>query len=298
MVRILSFLIVLSLIFGCNSKNTNPKIANKQIVTVTIEPQKYFVDRISDNKIEVNVMVPQGSDPHVYEPTAKQMKDLSNSGIYFRVGHIEFEEAWIEKFASINPTMKIVDLSSNIDLIKPEELEHDHDHEHSHGVDPHIWVSPTEVKKMCSSIYESLVETFPEHKSEFEINYLNLSSDIDNIDNAIRVKLEPYKGKKIMIFHPTLAYFARDYQMEQLAIEIDGKEPTAQNIQKVIEIAKQENIRIIFVQKQFSKNNAEVIAKEINGQVVQIDPLDYDWLNTMSVISNEIVNGYSDSIAK
>lgn len=290
--RIFLSFIVLGLITSCSPKKTNRETAAQNIVTVSIEPQKYFVDRISGNKIEVNVMVPQGSDPHIYEPTAKQMKDLSNSGIYFRIGYIEFEQAWVEKFASINPSMKIIDLSGNADLIKPDE--HDHHDSHSHGVDPHIWVSPKEVKKICTLIYESLVESYPENKSEFESNFLRLTSDIDSIDNAIQIKLESLKGKQIMIFHPTLAYFTRDYQLGQLAIEVDGKEPTAQNIQKIIGIARQENIRVVFVQKQFSKHNAEVIAKEINGRVVQIDPLDYDWLKTMSVISNEIVNAYSD----
>ena len=219
--RIFLSFIVLGLITSCSPKKPNRETAAQNIVTVSIEPQKYFVDRISGNKIEVNVMVTQGSDPHIYEPTAKQMKDLSNSGIYFRIGYIEFEQAWVEKFASINPSMKIIDLSGNADLIKPDE--HDHHDSHSHGVDPHIWVSPKEVKKICTLIYESLVELYPRNKPEFESNFLRLTSDIDSIDNAIQIKLESLKGKQIMIFHPTLAYFTRDYQLGQLAIEVDGK---------------------------------------------------------------------------
>lgn len=292
--RIAKFFILLALIStACNNQNTNNS-NGKKTITVSILPQKYFVEKITGDHFNINVMIPPGASPVTYEPTPKQMKELSNSFAYLKIGHIEFENVWMKNMQSINFEMKIVDLSKNADLIEPENKHvHSHDGHHHHGVDPHIWTSPKEVKKQAEIIYDFLVKSQPESEKEFKENYDSFITEIDSLDKWIAHEMKPFVGKKFMIFHPALSYIARDYRLDQISIEIDGKEPTPANIQEIIDIAKKENIRIIFVQKQFSTHNAEVIANEIQGSVVQIDPLNYNWDESIRFIVNEIVKSYS-----
>jgi zinc transport system substrate-binding protein len=294
MKKILILFILIAAVVGCKTNNKSES-DSKPIVTVSILPQKYFIDRISGGLIDVNVMVPEGSDPHIYEPSAKQMQDLSNSDAYFKIGYIEFELAWLDKFIALNPKMKIIDHSKNADLILPErDHDEDHgDHHHHHGVDPHIWSSLTEAKKMCQISFDNLIELYPQHKDEFESNYKMLSNDLDSLDRYIKEKLIGLEGKKFMIYHSALAYYARDYKLEQVSIENDGKEPTPIEIKNIIELALKENIKVIFVQKQFNTHSSEVLAKEINGRVVQVDPLGYDWIQITKLITDEIASIYS-----
>jgi zinc transport system substrate-binding protein len=292
--RVAKFFIFLLLVSAaCSNQSTNDS-NNKKTITVSILPQKYFVEKIAGDHFNINVMIPPGASPVTYEPTPKQMKELSNSFAYLKIGHIEFENVWMKNMQSINAEMKIVDLSQNADLIEPENKHvHSHDGHHHHGVDPHIWTSPIEVKKQAEIIFNFLVNSEPESKNEFTVNYNSFLSEIDSLNKYLNEILLPYKGRKFMIFHPALSYIARDYGLEQISIEIDGKEPTPANIQEIINVAKKEDIRIIFVQKQFSTHNVEVIANEIQASVIQIDPLDYNWEKSIRFIANEIVKSYS-----
>lgn len=295
--KIIKFIVLFVLaLSACKSPQTE-QLNNKKTITVSIFPQKYFVEKIAGNHFNVNVMIPPGASPVTYEPTPMQMKELSKSFVYFRIGHIEFEKSWMKKLINVSPQMQVVDISKNAILIKPEdnhEAGHNHEGHHHQGVDPHIWTSPKEVKKQVELIYNFLVKAEPEFKAEFENNYNTFINEIDSLDNYLTQVLSPYKNRKLLIFHPALTYIARDYGLEQISIEIDGKEPTPVNIKRIIDVAKKENIKIVFVQKQFSTHNAEVIAREINGKVVKIDPLDYNWFKSIQFIANEIVNSYSN----
>jgi zinc transport system substrate-binding protein len=281
---------------SCNNSTKNTD--NQQnTITVSILPQKYFVERIVGDQFTINVMIPPGASPVTYEPSPKQMKDLVNSKVYIRIGHIEFEKSWMKKLKSINPEMDIIDQSKVATLIEPEDDHgHDHHHEghHHHGVDPHIWTSPKEVKKQIEVIYQYFINQYPEKKSDFTANYNSFVKEVDSLDHYVSKTLEPFRNKKFLIFHPALSYIARDYGLEQISIEIDGKEPTPANIQEIIQVATIEKINVVFVQKQFSVNNAEVIAKEIGGNVVQIDPLDYNWSESITMIVDEIAKSYSE----
>ncbi len=292
---VISLLVVFGL-FACNNQQQNQKI-NKQSVTVSVLPQKYFIERIVGDNLSINVMIPPGASPVTYEPTPKQMKELSASNLYIRIGHIEFEKSWMKKIRDINPEMLVVDQSVVANLIEPEnshQNEHEHEGHHHHGVDPHIWTSPKEVKKQVDFLYQYLIKTYPEFDPDFTKNYNSFIREIDSLDSYIIKQLKLCRGNKFMIFHPALSYFARDYGLVQISIEIDGKEPTSANIHEIIEVAKKEEIKVIFVQKQFSTHNAEVIAEEINGRVVQIDPLSYNWPESIKMIANEIVKSYNE----
>lgn len=289
--------VLLIALVACNTKQS--KVTNQDHVMVSILPQKYFVEQIVGDHFKIDVMIPPGASPVTYEPTPVQMKTLSNSFVYFRIGYIEFEKSWMNKLTNINTDMEVVDLSVNADLIEPENGHahdhHDHKgHHHHHGVDPHIWTSPKEVQRQAEIIYNYFLSNKPELSAELESNYNKFKQEIEDLDNYLETELAPFEGRKFLIFHPALTYIARDYGLEQISIEIDGKEPTPANIQKTIDLAKAEDIKIVFVQQQFSTHNAEVIAKEINGTVVQLDPLEYNWNESIRFIADEIVESYSN----
>jgi len=300
--KFLILMLPLIWLIGCKPSQTKQEL-KKNVVTVSILPQQYFVNKIAGDLLEVNVMIPPGASPVTYEPTPKQMQELSKSFAYFRIGHIEFEKSWMKNFENMNPDMQIINLSAEAELIEPEPEDgheshegHNHDGHHHHGIDPHIWTSPKEVRKQAKLIYEFLLRELPGQNDILKKNYNQFVLEIDSLDNYLSTVLSPYKGKKFLIFHPALSYIARDYGLEQISIEIDGKEPTPANIQEIISIAKKEQIKIVFVQKQFSTHNAEVIANEIKGTVVQIDPLDPDWAAGVRNIADQIVKSNSTGL--
>lgn len=294
--KVVFFLFIIFAFGACNNQQQNQQ-QHKKTITVSILPQKYFIEKITGDYFNINVMIPPGASPATYEPTPRQMKELSASELYVRIGYIEFEKEWMPQLQNINPQMAILNQAINANLIEPED-DHENNHEHiahhHHGIDPHIWTSPKEVKKQVELLYEYFTSNYPELKPQLTKNYADFISEIDSLDEYLNNELQAFKGSKFLIFHPALSYFARDYGLEQISIEIEGKEPTPSGIQKIIETAKHENIKVVFVQKQFSSHNAEVIAKEINGSVVKIDPLSENWAESIKMIADEIVKSYSE----
>jgi zinc transport system substrate-binding protein len=278
------------------------KDETKPMVTVSILPQEYFVRRIVGDDYRINVMIPPGHSPAAYEPSPREMKAVSESVFYFRIGHIVFEKAWMDKIASLNKKMKIVDTSVGVSLItgmphhdhgEPEEAdhhehEHEHEHEHKHehgGIDPHIWLSPAAVKIQIKHILDAFVEADSGSREVYEVNYRRFIEDIEKLQTENETVLLSLKGKKFMVYHPAWSYFARDYGLIQYPIEIEGKSPSAANLKKLIDLAKGENIRVIFVQQQFDSNSARAVADEIGGKVIAMDPLAGDWLANMKKIA-------------
>ncbi len=289
---VILFIIISLLFINCGSPGPVISSAKFQI-TVSILPQRYFVHRIvgSDNlDFDIHIMIPPGHSPATYAPTPQQMKDLGHSKLYFRIGHIPFEKAWMKNIAANNPHLKIIDTSVGVDLIETGESEDDahQDHHHHAGIDPHIWLSPHAVKIQAKHILDAVIELDSQHREFYKENYRVFLKDIDRLDREIKLLLEKSRGRKLMVFHPAWSYFARDYGLEQLAIEVEGKAPNPANLKKVIDIARQDNIRIIFVQEQFDTNSARAVAAEIGGRVVKIDPLALDWLENMKGIAQTL----------
>jgi zinc transport system substrate-binding protein len=264
--------------------------SGKPLISVSILPQKYFVQRIVGDRFEVNVMIPPGHSPATYAPVPQQMRTLNRSKLYFRIGHIPFEKAWMENIAANNKTMKVFDTSVGVDLIKAEGEDHqNNDHKHNHtGVDPHIWLSPEAVKILAKHILDAVIETDRENRQFYETNYREFVKDVDRLDREIKDILKGCRGKKFMVFHPSWSYFARDYHLDQLAIEVEGKEPAAADLKKAVDIAKKQGIHVIFVQEQFDTNSARAVAAEINGRVIPMDPLAEDWLTNMKKIAQTL----------
>lgn len=282
------FLVTIALFAACNS---NQSKKNSNIITVSILPQKTFVEKIAGDDFEINVLIPRGSSPADYSLVPSQLKGIAGSAIWFRIGYIGFEYSWKDKIAEANTNMKVVDLSEGLDLIADKEEQHG-DHIHMNGVDPHIWLSPILVKQMAEKIMKELSILKPEKSAEYKGNYLKFLKEIDQLNIEIKNKLKSFQGRKFIVFHPSLTYFARDYGLEQFSLEMGGKEPTPRQMSKVVDLAKDENIKVIYIQDEFDKENARVFAEEIAGEIIQLHPLDVAWIDNLKEITNIFVDNF------
>lgn len=282
---------IIILMSGCTKKGPD----TKKYITVSILPQKFFVEKITGDKFEINVLLPPGVSPHTFEPPPSSLIQLSKSSLYFTAGHLDFEKTWLEKFRSVNADMNIIDTSAGVGFISNKDKDHheeEHDgeiegqehHEHS-GIDPHIWMSIKEVKVQCKNILDAVTTTDPENKSLYVKNFETFILDLDKLDMQIRTMLTGLETRKFIIYHPALGYFARDYDLEEISVEMDGKDPAPEDLKNLIDTAKAEGIKVIFVQKQFDTRQAESIAAEIGGKVMPLDHLSEDWLNNMILIA-------------
>jgi zinc transport system substrate-binding protein len=210
------------------------------------------------------------------------MAALSDSEIFFRMG-VEYENAWLERITATNPEMKIVDLSEGIQ--KLSEPAHAGEEASGEGLDPHVWTSPALVKSMAGRIYSELSALDPANEPLFKNNLDSFEKDIEALDADIRTSLNNLTSRRFMVFHPGWAYFAKDYDLEEIPIEIGGTEPSASELSALIDTAKAENIRVIFVQPEFSTQIARYIAKEIGGEVILISNLAENWLDNLREVA-------------
>ena len=257
---------------GCKSNQQKAGMAEsnaKPTVTVTIPPYQYFVDKIAEDKVDVNVMVSNGNNPETYEPYAEQMMELSKSALYLKVGSIGFEQTWMKKLQDNAPDMKVIDTSVGI---KPAKTP-------GGNIDPHVWMSCSNARIIASNILKALCNLEPKNKAFFEKNYLSLLKIIDKRDSTIRegFKNHPEMVRKFVIYHPILTYFARDYQLEQLAIEEEGREPSVSQLKSLIERARKEKIKFCLIQAEFANRNTTTFINESHTKPMDINPLQGEW---------------------
>ena len=277
--RRLHFTVLLFAILLWTNLSGNASFAGEPIpVFVSIPPQKYFVEKIGGSLVHVSVMVPPGANPHIYEPRPSQMTALSKSRIYFAIG-VTFETVWLPKFAKLNPQMRIVHTDKGID--KMAMVAHHHDTPSS--LDPHVWVSPPEVRIIARNILDALVEVDPSNSRTYQSNEEAFLKEIDRLHKDLTEIFKDKKGLKFMVYHPAWGYFARTYGLEQVPVEIEGKEPKPEQLKGLITRSKKDGIKIIFVQPQFSTKSAETLAKAIGGEVIFADNLREDWEKNLRV---------------
>lgn len=272
----LFYILTLCILCGCGNATHN---SDKPIITVTIEPLRYFTEAIAGEHFKVVSMVPKGSSPESYDPTPQQLVALGNSQAYLRIGYIGFEQAWMKKLEANHPNMKVYDTSQGIDLIRSEGHWHG-DHFHEGGVEPHIWNSTQNASMMADNIYKALCELDSTHQEEYKHRLDSLKKTIARTDENVKAILKN-ASTSFLIYHPALSYFARDYGLKQISIEEGGKEPSPAHLKELIELCKREKIHVIFVQQEFDQRNAQLIADELGIKVVSINPLSYDWTDEM-----------------
>ncbi len=285
--RKLFFVLLAAFLLTLNSCQTNSKKPDEKIVFTSILPLQYFTDQITGNLYTSEVMVPPGVGPETYNPTPRQMGQMAHAGAFFANGFLGFEKAYLEKFQSINPNLLFINTSVGVNLIRAEGHNHG-DQEHEKGVDPHTWSSPEGARIIARNIFDGMVKIDPANKGLFQANLTKLLAKIDSVDQVVTAILNNIPSRKFMVFHPALGYFAREYHLEQLSIEFEGKIPTPKHIQNIVIEAKAQKIANIMIQKEFDVENAEIIAKETGSSVIQIDPLAYDWPNEMISLARKM----------
>jgi len=264
---------------------------------VSILPEQTFVKAIGGEKVNVSLMVQPGNSPHTYEPKPSQMIEIAKAHLYFAID-VEFEDVWLPKFQNLNPQMQVIDLADNITKI-PMQKRHEeakdahhaqHVHAHDHqGEDPHIWTAPANVKIIAQNIYLALKKEDPLNTNYYKRNLDMFLAFIDETDRQIIDILSSLEDqKKFMVFHPSWGYFAKAYNLEQIAVEVEGKEPKPKELIHLLNEAKEEHVNAIFTQPEFSDTVAHIIAKELQIPVVKVSPLAPNWSENLINIAKAI----------
>ncbi len=275
-------------LFSCGG--TNKKDTSKALI-VSINPQKYVLKQLINNDFDIIVMLPTGANHETYEPTPQDLKKVSESDVYFSLGHLDFEKAWVDRFKSVNPHLDVVNTSENINLISGHACSHHEEagHEHAHeGIDPHIWLSVSCIKVQAQNIYNTLITKFPENKDIYTKNLTAFNQNADILNKEIAEILNHAKTKSFIIYHPALAYFARDYGWEQISMENEGKEPSAAHLKELIYTAKTKGIKKILISKEFDTRHAETLAKEIDGELIVFDPMSENWAENLKDLAQKL----------
>ncbi|WP_291529370.1 metal ABC transporter solute-binding protein, Zn/Mn family [Bacteroides sp. UBA939] len=290
-----ALLYIFAALFVVSCKNSgvrnNENNDNKPVITVTIEPLRYFTEAIAGDNFNVVSMVPKGSSPETYDPTPQQLVGLAESKAYFRIGYIGFEQTWMDKLTDNAPHLQFFDTSRGVDLIYDashihSSAAHQSDGEYAAGVDPHIWNSAYNAQIIAGNILSALCLIDKDNEETYLERYKNLCLLIERTDSLICSMLSvPNADRAFMIYHPALSYFARDYGLHQISIEEEGKEPSPSHLKTLINTCKEEKVRTIFIQPEFDRRNAEIIARQTGTKVVPINPLSYEWEEEMLKIA-------------
>jgi zinc transport system substrate-binding protein len=262
-------IVLISLVSGCIAEES---LDDARIgVVVTIPPQEAFVKAVGGDHVAITVMVPPGASPHTYEPTPGQLRDLDKADIYFKVGSgVDFELDWMDKITAMNPEMLVVDSSEGTTKI---------------GDDPHIWNSPINARRMVENVCAGLIQVDPLNAENYTASKDEYLRELDELDGYIHARLDGFTNRAFMIYHPAFGYFADEYNLTQIAIAHEGKEPTPKVIQDCIDNAREYNLSYIYVSPQFATKDAEAIAHEIGGETVFIDPLAKNYIANMRAVA-------------
>jgi zinc transport system substrate-binding protein len=276
--KVFTIIMLIIVIFICNAciDNTQEQQTGKEqlAVAVSILPQADFVEHIGGDRVKVIVMIPPGASPATYEPTTSQLRSLSNAKLYVKLGSgLPFEEVWMDKIRSANTDMLIIDTSQGVDIIPK---------------DPHIWLSPRSVMIQVENIYEGLYQIDPKEKEYYSRNKEQYLEELSDLDSRINESFMFSQNRSFMVFHPSWGYFARDYNLTMITVEIEGKEPSPSDLERLIKTAKENNIKVVLVQPQFSTRSAQVIANEIGGSIIPIDPLEKDYITNLYNVTSTI----------
>ncbi|MGD8958062.1 MAG: zinc ABC transporter substrate-binding protein [Chromatiaceae bacterium] len=290
-------------------------------VFASVVPIQTFVEKIGGQHVDARAMVRPGFNPHTYDPTPQQISALAGAALYVRTG-VPFEKAWMARIRSANPGMQVFDVRDGIALRELGDHDHDErgkdakhradadhaheghpadaahdDHEkhdvnaakpdHDQAKDPHVWTSPSLVRDMIGRIRDKLTELAPAHAGDFARNHDAFATELKALDRELHTLLDPLPNRRFMVFHPAWGYFADSYGLTQVPIEREGKEPGARALAALIDQAKKDKIKVVFVQPQFDKRQARQVAQAIGGVVIAVDPLAADYVDNLRRVGRE-----------
>lgn len=273
---------------GCGDRSAST--THKPTITVSLEPQKYFLDKIVGDKIQVECLLKNGANPENYEPAMNDLITLQRSVAYLKMGNVGFEQVLVDKLAQNNKSLKVYDSSQGIDFIMGthdccEHQNHNHEHgeecveEHHHAssADPHTWTSVANAKIIARNMLDVVLNIDSVNADYYNENYNRLVASLDSLNSYALAKLASHKGEAFLVWHPSLSYFARDYDLEQITIGQIGKELSAKQLQEQIDDARRHNARVFFFQKEFDSQQASVLNDQIGAEMITINPLSYEW---------------------
>lgn len=268
---------LIALCIGACNINETPK-SDRPVVAVSVLPLAFVVDRIADGEVEVEVMIPPGASPALYEPAMDKMQALARASVYVKVGHPDFpfEIAWLDRLTEGRENLSIVDSSAGVDRLDE---------------DPHVWLAPAQMTGIARNVHAALVEELPEHRKRLDRNLAGLLAEIDAAAASCRKILAPARGRRFFVFHPAWGYFARAFGLTQVAIEEHGKEPDAHHIGELVHAAEDAGVEVIFTQPQMSEASAKLVADEIGARLEVLDPLAYDWPGNLKSAARAIAMG-------
>lgn len=256
-------------------------------VAVSVLPQKTLVERIGGERVKVRVLVGRGASPATYDPSPRQLAELSGSRVYFRVG-VPFESTWLPRLRRLMPAMEVVDLRDGVELLELAEHDHDHHHDDRHeqgpeapAPDPHLWTSPRRAQTMADTICDTLVRLDPDAAEHYRARHARLVAELEAVDRDLRRRLADVKGGSFLVFHPAWGYFADDYGLNQVAIERRGRSPGPAGLAAVIRQARAAGARLVVVQREFGQGDARAVAEAIDGRVEVLDPLSPAYFETL-----------------
>lgn len=276
---------VVAFVTSCNSVPTKPVLA------VSIQPQRYFLEKIAGDKYDVLCLLAQGSNPESYEPSFNHLINLERSKAYFRMGNIGFELAILNKIKNNNPDLVIIDTSEGIDLLKGTHggvHSHEHSHAHNHEIDPHVWTSVPNAKIIAQNMYKALLEIDSQNKKYYTKNYNALLAELSELETELSERLNSVRGSAFAVWHPSLSYFARDYGLIQIAMENEGKEVPASVLKREIDMAREHDVKVLFYQKEFDSRQIQTINEQLGAEMIEINPMSYDWAEEMKKITNAL----------
>lgn len=273
---------------SCNPPNTaDNQVNDKVTVAVSIIPQETFVKAVAGDLVDIAVMIPPGNSPANYAPSPQELIKLSDASLYFSIGVPTEKANILPKLPDINDNITVLDLAQAVTKIYPER-------EFAPGErDPHIWLSPKRVKIMIDTIATSLIEVDPQHQDIYEANATAYKEKLDELDKKIKLALNNLPQRSFLVYHPSFGYFADDYGLKMIAIENAGKEATITEIQKFIDFAKKEKIKVIFYQAEIDNRQSRTIAEEIGGKTEMIAPLSPDYIKNLektATVFSQVLN--------
>ena len=287
---------LLSLSPGVGHATEANEKSRRPIIFVTVPPQAELVREIAGDRVEVQWLIPPGGDPHTFEPTPREINKLARASLYLTVG-MPFENLLLKKIKSVNDQIIIVDCHKNIQNrhASPDHHGHKKHDNHSHSdedLDPHIWMSPPSTAKMAQAVADGLIRLNPEDTNYYSMRLAKLEQKIELLDQQIKKRLKPYKGRAVYIYHPAVGHFCEAYGLKQKAIETAGKQPTPRQLRRLINEAREDRLGVIFVMPQFDKRAAEKIAQAIGGRTEQLDPLAPDLFENWTKITNSLIDSW------
>lgn len=282
------FLIFFLCLAGCQSA---PPLGTKPLVLVTIPPYAFLVNKISGGRLKARSIIPPATNLHIYEPTPREVAKMGKARLWIQIGE-PFEKRINPALAEKNPNLKVLSLWEKTPLLSEMDATKlgpcgatSHLHE---GKDLHFWMSPKIFLSQARLITKTLADLFPENGDFFHQNFQELENELENLDGDLENMLAPFKRDALLVSHPSFGYFCNDYDLIQLAVECEGKDPRPRDIETLLANAKKYQIRAVFTQAGFNNKGTEMIAKRLGLKTHQVDPFAYNYINNMLKIAKII----------